>query len=123
MKVKSENKREALSKCLLCETSLGSVDSSTEEHGDDDCGEDQEDEADGVGEQEEVPRSPLVAGPGPVFTSRVSQRTLLDTVGEEEAETADTEEPESPDMEQGRRLAAVLFSSNTETSKLHNSFC
>ena len=114
---------EALSKGLLCETSLGSVDSSNEEHGDDDCGEDQEDEAGGVGEQEEVPRSPLVAGPGPVFTSRVSQRTLLDTVGEEEAETADTEEPESPDMEQGRRLAAVLFSSNTETSKLHNSFC
>ena len=83
-------------------------------------------------------RSPLVAGPGPVFTSRVSQRTLLDTVGEEEAETADTEEPESPDMEQGRRWGAVLFSSNSHTcqaiirknhviyqseSKLHNSFC
>ena len=64
---------EALSKGLLCEE--GSVDSSTEEHGDDDCDEDLEDEADGVEEQEEVPRSPLVAGPGPVFTSRVSQRT------------------------------------------------
>ena len=102
---------EALSKGLLCEE--GSVDSSTEEHGDDDCDEDLEDEADGVEEQEEVPRSPLVAGPGPVFTSRVSQRTLLDTVGEEEAETADTEE--SADMEQGRRLGAVLFSSNTVT--------
>ena len=102
---------EALSKGLLCEE--GSVDSSTEEHGDDGCDDDLEDEADGVEEQEEVPRSPLVAGPGPVFTSRVSQRTLLDTVGEEEAETADTEE--SADMEQGRRLGAVLFSSNTVT--------